>query len=451
MALDATFGSCPETIATAVLLANAPAARLTGGWNGGKPIQRLSFDGNRRARRRRQRRVGNTAGVRSHVRITMLVRNNFSHDTRVEKEACTLVEAGHNVTVVADWHPDLPAAESRDGYDVIRVPRPMARVPGLRFLARRQRLIPALIRTRPHILHAHDSDALEPVHAAARRLRIPFVYDAHELWLNQLRRDRSRLYWRAFVAYYWLIERLLIPRAAAVITVSPPIARRLERIYHLRSVAVVSNYPVVQHVAAKDLRSLPGGERIPASAPIVLYIGLIQPGRGIEQLLAAMVQVPVAHLVFLGAGTTTSGIRALADRLGIGGRVHYLGPVPSDEVIDFAASANVGVSAAIPTSLSFEYSLPNKLFQYLAAGLPVVASDFEHVRSVVAANKAGLNVDMREPDRIAGALRQILEDPKRADQMGRNARSAVVHTYNWGNAARELMSTYSEVARRVAK
>jgi glycosyltransferase involved in cell wall biosynthesis len=244
---------------------------------------------------------------------------------------------------------------------------------------------------------------------------------------------------------------MLIPRAAAVITVSPPIARHLERVYHLRSVAIVANYPVVQPVTAKDLRSLPGGDQIPASAPIVLYIGLIQPGRGIEQLVAAIVQVPPAHLVFLGGGSTTSEIRTLAERLGIGGRLHYLGPVPSDDVIDFAASATVGVSAAIPTSLSFEYSLPNKLFQYLAAGLPVVASDFEHVRSVVAANEAGLNVDMREPDRIAGALLEILEDRKRADQMGRNARSAVVNTYNWGNAARELMSTYAEVAQRVAK
>src|SRR4029077_12921615 len=205
------------------------------------------------------------------MRVTMLVRNTFTHDSRVEKEARSLTEAGHSVTVVAEGAGALPETESRDGYDVVRVVRPLVRVPLLRFIAYRQRLVRELLRTRPEVLHAHDSDTIEPVAAATRTLRIPFVYDAHELWLGQLRRGRSLPYWWLFLAYFWLVQRLLVRRATAVIAVSPDIARRLERAYRLARVHVVPNYPLVGgEVVPRDLRSLPGGEVIPVEAPIIL-------------------------------------------------------------------------------------------------------------------------------------------------------------------------------------
>lgn len=377
----------------------------------------------------------------------MLVRNTFTHDSRVDKEARTLSEAGYRVTVLAEGALSLPARESRAGYEVVRVPRPLARLPLLRFLAYRQRLVNALVRTRPDILHAHDSDTLEPVAAAARRLGVPFVYDAHELWLGQVRRGRSRAYWTAFLAYFWLIEHWLIGRAAAVITVSPPIARHLERVYRLPQVHLVPNFPDADgEPAPRDLRSLPGGDAIPAEVPIVLYLGGIMPGRGIEQLVTAMTEVPGAHLVFLGYGAMADEILSLAARLGIGDRVHRLGPVPGTDVVDYAASATVGVSAAIPSCLSYEYSLPNKLFQYMAAGLPVVASDFAHVRAVVSDTGAGLTADMTQPPRIAAALRTILGDPSAARSMGRSARQAIVERFNWSVASRELLGVYASVA-----
>lgn len=382
----------------------------------------------------------------------MLVRNTFTHDSRVDKEARTLSESGQRVTVVAEAGPGLSRRESRDGYEVIRVPRPLARIPLLRFFAYRQRLVGALVRTRPDILHAHDSDTLEPVAAAARRLGVPFIYDAHELWLGQVRRGRSRPYWWAFLAYYWIIERWLMRRAAAVITVSPPIARHLERAYRLPCVHLVPNYPEAGvEPVPRDLRSLPGGEAIPAEAPIVLYLGGIMPGRGIEQLVTAMGDVPGAHLVFLGYGAMIDQVMALAGRLGIQDRVVRLGPVPADEVVEYSASANVGVSAAIPSCLSYEYSLPNKLFQYMAAGLPVVASDFAHVRAVVTDTGAGLTVDMTQPSRIAAALRAVLGDPSEGSRMGRHARQAVVGQFNWSAAAHELLAVYATVSKGEAR
>jgi len=383
------------------------------------------------------------------MRVTMLVRNTFTHDSRVEKEARSLTKAGHSVTVVAEVAGALPEAESRDGYHVLRVARPLARVPLLRFIAYRQRLVRELLRTRPGVLHAHDSDTLDPVAAAARMLRIPFVYDAHELWLGQLRRGRSRPYWWVFLAYFWLVQRLLVRRAAAVITVSPLIARRLERAYHLARVHLVPNYPQAGGEAVpRDLRSLPGGEIIPVEAPVVLYLGAIMPGRGIEELLAAMGEVPGAHLVLLGYGFLLEQIRAQAHDLGLAERVHFLGPVPADEVVAYSASADVGVSPLLASAPSYALSLPNKLFQYMAAGLPVVASDLPQVRDIVEGNAAGICVDTSRPSLMAQALRSIIDDPAAAMRMGGAGREAVRLTYNWETAASELLATYAELQPR---
>jgi glycosyltransferase involved in cell wall biosynthesis len=130
--------------------------------------------------------------------------------------------------------------------------------------------------------------------------------------------------------------------------------------------------------------------------------------------------------------------------LGLGERVHVLPPVPEREVVGYAASADVGVSPAIPASLNDAYSLPNKLFQYMAGGIPVVASDFPHLRDIVSGSGAGLNVDARRPDHIAAALRQVLEDREAAAVMGRRAREAVLDRYNWQAAAKELLAVYAD-------
>lgn len=380
------------------------------------------------------------------TRVTMLVRNRFTHDSRVEKEARTLTDAGYQVSVVAEAADGLPLREQRDGYDIVRVRRPLPRIPFVRFLAYRGRFVKALMATRPQILHAHDTNALEPVATAAHRLRAPFVYDSHELWLGQMRRGRPLLYWWAFLGYYRFIERRYLRRAAAWLTVSPPIARHLERVYHLPHVESVPNYPDLQVAPPRrEIRSLPGAEGIPADAPIVLYLGALMPGRGLDQLITAMSDVPDAHLVLLGQGGEEPALRGLVSRFGLAERVHFLAPVPPGEVVSYAQSVTIGVSPTLPVSLSYAYSLPNKLFESLAAGLPVVASDFEQVREVVLESDAGLTVDTRDPSRIAAALRRLLADPAEAARMGRNARQAALDRYNWDTAAAVLRSVYASL------
>jgi glycosyltransferase involved in cell wall biosynthesis len=378
----------------------------------------------------------------------MLVRNPYTHDTRVEKEARTLMGAGYRVTVVADASDGLAETERRpSGEEVVRVRRRGPRLPGIRFVLHELRLARRLVALRPDLLHAHDSNALPAVAMAARRSRVPFVYDAHDLWLGRPRRERGRLAFALNQAWYTVIERLLVPRAAATLTVSPPIARHLERRYGLPAVTLVPNYPEEEPVPrVRDLRSLPEGERIAPNRPIILYLGGLMAGRGLEGLIDAVALTERPQLVFLGSGQLEGLLRARAAERGIPGRVHFLPPVPPGEVVAVAGSADVGVSPIVPSCLNYRWSLPNKLFQYMAAGIPVVASDFPQVREIVEGERAGVVVDTASPPALAAAIEAILSDGGEAAAMGRRGRRAVAERLNWSVSARRLLSVYEALS-----
>jgi glycosyltransferase involved in cell wall biosynthesis len=376
--------------------------------------------------------------------VVMLVRNAYTHDSRVEKEARTLVAAGKRVTIVADAGPGLPARETRDGSEVIRVARRGPRLPGLRFVLHELRLARRLRGLRPTVLHAHDSNTLVPVALAARRLRVPFVYDAHDLWLGRPRRERSRVYFALNQLYYGLVERLLVPRAAATITVSPPIVEHLRDRYRLRDVALVPNYPeLAGDLERRELRALPGGEAIDPDAPVVLYLGGLMAGRGLEPLVDAIGLLPSVQLVLLGSGALSETLLARAAQNGA--RVHLLPPVAPDEVEAYAASADIGVSPIVGSCLNYRYSLPNKLFQYMAAGIPVVASEFPQVREIVEGTRCGLVADTTRPDAIADAIGRILADREAAAAMGARGRAAVAERYNWSASAAVLRDVYARI------
>ena len=380
--------------------------------------------------------------------VVMLVRNKYTHDTRVEKEVRTLVGAGYRVTVLADPAPGLPTRETRDGARIERVAMRGRAIPGLRFLIHQLRLAMRLRRHRPDVLHAHDTNALVPVTLAALTLRRPFVYDAHDLWTERPRRERGRVYWALSQAWFRLVERLCIPRAAATITVSPPIVEHLRARYGRERVALVANYPDWDGPPPTiSLRELPGGDALDPDRPIVLYLGGLMAGRGLEELIDAIGLVPEVQLALLGEGVHADRLRARVVERGLTDRIHFLPPVPSDDVVAAAASADVGVSPIVDSCLNYRYSLPNKLFQYMAAGVPVVASDFPQVRNVVEGSGAGVVVDTADPQAIADGLRRVLAHREEARRMGERGRAAVAERFNWEISARSLLEVYAALPK----
>ncbi len=301
----------------------------------------------------------------------------------------------------------------------------------------------AVRRWNPVLVHAHDANTLPVATHVARRTGVPFVYDSHELWTHRnVSPDRP------------LAKRLEGPmerrgarRAAAVITVSPSIAEWLWLHYSLRErPTLVRNIPPFDErgldASAGRLHELAG---LPDEARIVAYCGGITFNRGIERVIEAVPHLaPGTHFVLLGEGTEVyvGGLERLIDRVGVADRVHFVGAVDSAEVSAALADADVSVALTQPTVLSYEYSLPNKLFESVHAGLPVITSNTKDAAAIVREYGLGGVVDpSASANELATAIEAILPDAARY----RAAARAAARELTWQNETERLIALHDRV------
>ena len=165
-------------------------------------------------------------------------------------------------------------------------------------------------------------------------------------------------------------------------------------------------------------------------------------GRGLEALLQAVAQVPEAILVMLGEGPLGPCLKDLGRELKIEERLHLPGKVPWRDLLRYTRDASIGVVLTQRTCLNHYYSLPNKLFEYLMAGVPVIASDFPDIRGIIQEAQAGLVVGPDNPQEIADALRLLLSDPEGLRAMSRRARAAAETKFNWALESKALLAVY---------
>jgi glycosyltransferase involved in cell wall biosynthesis len=385
------------------------------------------------------------------MRIAMLLHKPVDHDARVRREARALVESGHQV-----WVLELAARQERDAeldgfhrrstmpptWLRARLPRPAFRALMLAGFVRE------IVRLRPDVVHAHDAAMLLPGLIGARLVGADLVYDSHELATGVPYRER---WWAAFVGG---LERAIVPRCAAVITVSDGIARRLAERYRLRSPATVVRNVTALHVSG------PGGLRarigIGPEVPLVLHQGAPAPARGCEAMLDAVVQLPEIRFVFLGDPEPGYGeVLAVAiEARGLGSRVTMLPSVPLETLLANTAEADVGITLLEDSCENHRLALPNKLFEYIAAGIPVIASDLPELRMLVTRYGIGWTVAEPVADRLPAAIAGALDargDQKLAERLRRAAAEL-----NWDRERVRLTELYrglggdsGRLARRV--
>ena len=372
------------------------------------------------------------------MNIAMLLHKTVVHDARVRREAQALSEQGHHVTVL---ELDQDAAGRLDGFARRsaappawvrrRLPFQLYRLVFLLWFVRR------LVELRPDVVHAHDAAMLLPGLIGARLVGARLVYDSHELATGVPYRTGG---WARFVA---AIERLGVPRCAAVITVSDGIAERLRERHGLRT-----RPTVVRNVSDLTPPPVPTGilrRRLGiGDAPVILHQGAPAPDRGGEELIQAMAAVPHAHLAFLGSSPFPGfrdRLRELAVLAGVASRVHFLPSVPLSELLDWTADADVGVSMLQDTCENHRLALPNKLFEYLVAGVPVVVSDLPEVARLVREERVGWTVPPADASGIANALREALAGVR--DRAFRERVRAVGARYTWAAERRRLEAVYS--------
>jgi len=386
-------------------------------------------------------------------RVCMFVTNCVSIDTRVIKEAASLVSAGHEVTVLGLAEEGQPARETIEGFTVrrlrpdtlrrarrgplaaLRAPLEMAWALGDYW----RRALKAATAEPFDVYHAHDLVTLPVAWAARARRGGRLVYDAHELFTEMARLDPlSRVVFRA-------LETLLIGRADRVFTVNESIARELARRYGVSTPLVLRNCPRTASLAGAPPSRLRERAGVPAGVPIVLYQGLYMPHRGLENLVTASASFARAHLVFMGWGPLLPDLEARAAALGPRARVRFIDAVPMGELLAMTAGADLGVIPYRNVGLNNFYTSPNKLFEYVAAGVPVAASAFPELVKVVEGLELGRTFDPDDPASIAAAVNAILEDP--AEHARRRANAArAAPAFSWEVEVRTLLEAYASLA-----
>ncbi|MBA2300973.1 MAG: glycosyltransferase [Chloroflexi bacterium] len=266
------------------------------------------------------------------------------------------------------------------------------------------------------------------------------VYDSRDIYLHSREFDRmGRLRRGALQA----IERRWAQAADAVVTVNDAYADILAHTLRVPRPPVVMNCPAIWAPPDPLPDRIRAALKLPASTAVVLYQGNLITERGIEQSMDAILEIPDAALVLLGYGSLRETLIARAAAAPFKDRVFVLPPVRPSELLEWTASSDVMVMAIQPTSLNHRYTTPQKLFEALAAGVPVVASDLPGMADIVRVTEAGVLCDPTASASIAAAIRQVLEQPP-ADlaAMRQRARRAAQDTYNWDRQVTTLFEVY---------
>jgi glycosyltransferase involved in cell wall biosynthesis len=295
--------------------------------------------------------------------------------------------------------------------------------------------------------HGHDLTGLPAAARAARRDGARLVYDSHELFIESA--DHA-VRWRAIRRTLGRIERRWAGTASAVVTVNEGIAGELERRIHPPRLVVVHNCPPRWHPPDPRPDLFRETLAIPRDAAIALYHGRLTVHRGIEPLADALLEPGMAHVhgVVMGYGPLRDEIEERARSELYGGRLHVLDAVPPDELLPWVASADVGIVAIHRSTLNHWLSTPNKLFECIAAGTPVVASDFPEIRRVVMDPDGPLGVlcDPADVAQVVEAVRSLVDvAPDEREAMRARCLNAAHRRWNWETESAKLVGLYADL------
>jgi len=330
-------------------------------------------------------------------RAIVSVTNDLVTDQRVHRHCLTLQDAGFDVLLIGrKHHGSLPITER--SYRTHRMWLPFDRGP-LFYASFNIALLFQLLFRRADLLFSNDLDTLLPNFLASRMKRSPLIYDSHEFFTEVpelAHRPRTRAVWER-------LEGMLVPRLEHAFTVSPAIAEAYRDKYGVEF-RVIRNMPL--------LREMP--EANPEQPPVILYQGAVNLGRGIDLAIRAMQHLDGAVLRIAGTGDVLEEMQHLMRELNLTDRVQFLGRVPFDQLADITRTASIGLSIEEDFGLNYRYALPNKLFDYTHAGIPVLVSDLPAMRGIVEEHGVGEVLLSRTPEHLAKRLKSMLDERRQA-------------------------------------
>jgi glycosyltransferase involved in cell wall biosynthesis len=296
-------------------------------------------------------------------------------------------------------------------------------------------MISAVRRARPTVAHFHDPELL-PWALLLRLWGIKVVYDVHEDVPQQVSRNPVLPGWAKAVLppFVTLVEWIGARLINGIVTTSPTIANR----FPAHKTVLVRNFPLLDELHAPA--PTPMAER----EPEFTYIGSISEDRNIYRMMEAVARVHGGQArLRLAGGFASAETQRRAQQMPEWSSVRFEGWVSREGVAKILADGRAGLVVLKPVPHEM-LTLPIKLFEYMAAGLPVISSDFPVWREIVDEARCGLLIDPLRTEELVRAMQAILDDPVEAQAMGARGRKAVVEKYNWDREAQILLKLYRE-------
>jgi len=341
--------------------------------------------------------------------------NDLVTDQRVDRACRALLKCGYEVTLVGRILPKSLAMNERP-YATHRMKLLFSQGPFF-YLEFQIRLFLFLFFRKTHLVYANDLDTLLPNFLISKIKGSIIVYDSHELFCEVpelLERPRKRKTWKR-------LERWIFPKLENIITVNQSIANIYGHEYE-KKLSVVRNIPLIRpqtKVLSKEELGLPIDKKI-----IILQGAGINMQRGAEEAVEAMQYVKNAVLLIVGSGDVIDQLKEMRVELGIEDKVIITGKVPYEKLAQYTQNADLGLSFDKDTNLNYRFSLPNKLFDYIHAGVPVLVSNLVEIARIVNEYQIGGIIKTHEPKYIAQQMNLIFSNPKKYNTWKRNLMKA---------------------------
>lgn len=355
--------------------------------------------------------------------LVFTVTNDLSYDQRMIRICTSLSQAGYQVMLVGrKMQTSVPLREQP--FRQKRLSCFFAKGKGF-YIEYNIRLFFYLIFSKIEVICAIDLDTILPCYWVSVIRRIPRVYDAHELFC-----EMKEVVTRPPIYRFWKrVERFAVPRFPTGYTVNQPIAAAFKEMYGV-DYGVVRNVPVLQ----------------PLTIPVkkekyILYQGTVNEGRSFETLIPAMKQV-AARLIICGDGNFMEQARKLVAIHGLEEKVIFKGQILPHELRDYTVNAWIGVTLFENKGLSNYYSLANRFFDYMQAGIPQLGVDYPVYREINNQYPIAVLINDLSPDSIAEQLNRLLNDELLYKELQQNCVAART-VFNWQQEEKKLIAFYS--------
>ena len=368
------------------------------------------------------------------VDVTFALTGDPKINSRALRQLNLLSDLGVRILVLGLGHaPSISDLNIRN-VTLQYLPRPAGEGVGL-FQEIHQQFQLALHDVVSSVYHASDLYALPAMHRIAKQQQAKLVFDSRELYTHL-----PATVGRPWVKITWSILLYLYARRAdCVYTVSESIAQHLRKYFRLNTVHVMRNVPGPHSITSSNY--LRKQLNLTPDTKIILHQGNMQEHRGIFTMIKAMFSVENAVLVFMGDGPSKAGAEKAVWAMNLGHKIRFIDPVPPDQLLSVTASADIGLTLLEDCCLNHRYALPNKLFEYLAAGVPVIASDLPEITQIIEKFDVGCVVPSGDDEALESTLNYALRDEELRQTWASNT-SHVQEFFNFETESKRFITPY---------